>query len=79
MKIWEKLFDIGGKSAIESLFVINKDKRFYESYQNRHLRDDICAEHPVFREIFLLKAVARKGYLFQAGFEKRALLSAKFC
>ena len=35
-------------------FRLFKDKRFYESYQNRNLRDDLCAEHPVFREIFLL-------------------------
>jgi hypothetical protein len=46
-----------------------KDKKFYESYQNRHLHGGISVEPFIFRTLFLLKnRMARGKSLLEAVF-----------
>ena len=51
-----------------------KDKRFYESYQNPHLRDGIRVESFVFGPVLFLIGVTRGGYSFAVFGENTAVL-----
>ena len=56
-------------------FRLFKDKRFYESYQNHYLRDDLRAKPAISRQILFLSGVAHLGYFYGYAAGREILLN----